>query len=275
MKIQRLNRVELLLPGEDIAAAARLFNELLGGHLPAPETVSGQQVLSTVDYALGIEFFGPSGPRGSVFERKPRRGAIGPLVWEVDDLDAAREEVTGKGYRVVFEFGGPGERQFHLDAGQLFGYGITFTERHTSASGLAPAHVSRFQRVELLLPGGDIETARQVLNDLLGAQIPPPEHLTGPDVLSTMDLDIGIELFGPASPASRIQAHLDSKGPGAIGPLVWEVDDLDQARDQAQAKGFRVVYEYGDPGHRQVHFDAEQLFGYGVTFTERRTVPAT
>ena len=107
-------------------------------------------------------------------------------------------------------------------------------------------------------------------NNLLGAEIPPAEHIAGVDITTTMDLNIGIELFGPASPSSRIRPHLDRKGAGAIGPLVFEVDDLDQATAEAKAKGFRVVYEFGVPGERQVHFDDEQLFGYGVTFTERR-----
>jgi hypothetical protein len=37
---------------------------------------------------------------------------------------------------------------------------------------------------------------------VLGAQIPPAEHLAGVDILTTMDLDVGIELFGPASPSA-------------------------------------------------------------------------
>jgi hypothetical protein len=263
--------VELFLPGQDIPEAARLFNELLGGHLPAPEEVPGQQVLATADHSLGIAFFGPSGlesPLSRAFEQKPRRGSIGPLVWEVDDLEAARQEVIAKGHRVIFEVGEPGEREFHLDPGQLFGYMITFAE-DSGASETAPSNVCRFQRVELLMSGDRIEPARTAFNDLLGGRIPPAEYIADVNVLTTMDLDIGIELFGPASPASRIHRHLDRKGAGAIGPLVFEVDDLDHAKAEAQVKGFRVVYEFGIPGERQVHFDDEQLFGYGVTFTER------
>lgn len=273
MKVRRFNRVELLLPGEDIAAAARLFNELLGGHMPPPQEIPGQQVLSTVDYSIGVAFFGPSGPSsplGAIFEQKPRRGAVGPLVWEVDDLDAVREEIVGKGYRVAYEFGEPGARNLHLDAGQPFGYGITFAEGESVTTGQAPGRVRRLQRVELLLPGRDIEQARTVFNDLLGAKLPPLAHIDGPDVHTTLDLELGIELCAPASPAGPIAAALAGKGAGAVGPLVWEVDDLDKARDLAEAKGFRVGYEFGEPGERQVHFDAGQLYGFGVTFTERR-----
>jgi hypothetical protein len=111
MKVRRFNRVELLLPGQDIPEAARLFNELLGGHLPASEEAPGQQVLATAGPLSRRAFFGPSGPYSPLsqaFEGKPRRSAIGPLAWGVDDLDAAWEEVTAKSYRVVFEFGEPG-----------------------------------------------------------------------------------------------------------------------------------------------------------------------
>ena len=272
MKIRRFHQVELLLPGQDIPEAARLFNELLGGHLPAPAQVPGQEVIATSDNALGISIFGPSGLGSRLnraFDAKPRRGSIGPLAWEVDDLEAAREEVTAKGYRVVYEFGEPGERAFYLDAGQFFGYQVTFTEADGTA-GTPPENVSRFQRVELLMPGENVEPARTAFNDLLGAEIPPAEYLAEVDINTTMDLNIGIELFGPVSRASRVQPAVDRKGAGAIGPLVFEVDDLDHATAEAKAKGFRVVYEFGVPGERQVHFDDEQLYGYGVTFTERR-----
>ena len=273
MKVRRLNRIELVLPGEDIPEAVKVFNDLLGGHLPPPVEVPGQQVLSTTDFALGIEFYGPTGPkspRAGVFDRKHRRGAMGPIVWEVDDMDEAKAEVSAKGYRISFEFGEPGHRQLHLDDAQLFGYGVTFTERGSEGVGEKPTVVRRLGRVELLLPGEDVEPARLALNEVLDAKIPPAAHIPGVDVLSTVDVSLGIELVGPASPDSVIASHPAEKGRGAIGPIVFEVDDLDKAKAGAVEKGYRVFYEFGEPGGRQVHFDAEQLFGYGVTFTERR-----
>jgi hypothetical protein len=191
------------------------------------------------------------------------------LVWEVDDLDAAKQEVLDKGYRVAFEFGEAGGRQVHLDPEEFFGFIVTLTERRGEGAGVAPTKVRRFQRVELLLATDVIEQARTVFNDVLGADIPPVRHLEKEDVLTTIDLNLGIELLAPASPSSRTQMQLDRKGRGGIGPLVWEVDDLDAAKQGALDAGHRVAYEFGEPGARQVHLDAEQLFGYGVTFTER------
>ena len=37
MQVERMNRVELLLPGADVVDAVRVFNEVLGGHLTEPE----------------------------------------------------------------------------------------------------------------------------------------------------------------------------------------------------------------------------------------------
>lgn len=269
MKVRRLNRVELLLPGEDLPEAVRVYNELLGGHLPPPEEVPGQEILSTIDYRLGIEFFGPrpDSERAALFEDRSRRGSIGPVVWEVDDLEALKREITGKGYRISFEFGELGSRSVYLDASQWFGFVAAFTERASATAGPPPTRVTRLQRVELPMPGKDIEPARQAFNDLLGGHLPPPHHLPEYDFMASVDLGVGLELNGPAS-----VSKLDGP-PGMAGPLIWEVADLDEARQQAEAGGFAVAHEFGERGERQIHFDPGQLFGYSVAFTERRTAP--
>ena len=132
MKVTRFNRVELLLPAEDLEAAVRVFNDVLGGSIEPPHLIEDQQVLTTVDYALGIELMAPGGPDSRLNASLARkgRGGIGPLVWEVDDLDATKAELVEKGYRIFFEYEGEGVRQLHLDPDQLFGYGVTFTQRH-------------------------------------------------------------------------------------------------------------------------------------------------
>ena len=270
MKVRRLNRVELLLPGEDIPQATDIFNEVLGAHLSPPQVVDGQGVVSTVDYQVGIEFFGPDGPtspRIGMFDRKPRRGAIGPIVWEVDDYEATKAECETMGFGVQFEFGEHGTRQLHLDPSQLFGFGVTFTERTSAAVGLPSSAVKSFEKLELLVAGAEIDDAVRVFNALLGANLRPAHHLVEQDVLTTTDFAVGIELLAPASPASTVQRTLDRKGRGSIGPIVWEVADIDATKARLTSLGYRIAFEYIAPGRHQVHLDPDQLFGYGVTFS--------
>jgi hypothetical protein len=274
MRIRSFHKVEFLLPGEDIPEAVGVFNDVLGGHLPDPFEVEGQGVLSTTDYALGLEIYGPinaASPRAAVFDSKPRRGAIGPIVWEVDDLDAAKASEIQKGFRVVFEFGEAGERQVHFDPAQLAGYGLTLTERPSKGRGPLPTLARRLQRIELLVTKEELDTAREALGKFFGSEFPPPTHLAGVEVISSVNWELGIELVAPAGSDSAIAHRASEKGPGAIGPIVWEVDDLDAAKETVIGKGFRVAYEFGGIGRRQVHLDPTQLFGFGVTFTERQT----
>jgi hypothetical protein len=272
MRVRRLNRVELLLPAEDIPDAVQVFNDALGGHLPEPEDLDDVKVRTTTDFAMGIELFGPlddTSPLAGVFDRKPRRGSIGPIVWEVEDLDATRAFVESQGYRVVYEFGSPGQRQIHLDEDQLFGFGLTFTEQSREDAGSPMSFGAKFQRVELMVDGEHIESAREAFAELLGASFSPTRHYPGPDILSSTDDFVGLELLAPASATSQIAPLFQAKGRGGIGPLVWKVDDLDEATKAIVDRGYGIQYEFGEPGGRQVHFDAGQFFGFGVTITER------
>ena len=131
MKILGLNRVELLLPADEIEAAVAKLNDAFGFQLAPPHRVAGQPVLSTVDFAAGIELIAPGGEGSPLAARlaEKGRGGIGPIVWEVDDLDAARDHLLRKGYRIYYEFEGEGVRQICLDPDEFFGYVITFMQR--------------------------------------------------------------------------------------------------------------------------------------------------
>ena len=210
-----VNRVELLLPAEDIPDAAQVFNDALGGHLPEPEDLDDVKVRTTTDFAMGIELFGPlddTSPLAGVFDRKPRRGSIGPIVWEVEDLDATRAFVESQGYGVVYEFGSPGQRQIHLDEDQLFGFGLTFTEQSREDAGSPLNFGAKFQRVELMVDGEHIESAREAFAELLGASFSPTRHYPGPDILSSTDDFVGLELLAPASATSQIAPLFQAKG---------------------------------------------------------------
>jgi catechol 2,3-dioxygenase-like lactoylglutathione lyase family enzyme len=129
--------------------------------------------------------------------------------------------------------------------------------------------IRRFNRVELLVAEDDIEAAVEKFNDLLGFHLSPPDPVPGQKVRSSTDYEAGIEFFAPSGPDSPLVERLAQKGRGAIGPLVWEVDDIDEAKEWALSKGINIVFEFeSETGIRQLHFDPEQFFGYGVTLTQ-------
>ncbi len=133
MEILGFNRVELMMSPEDMHEAVERFNDLLGTSFEQPRLVSDGNILTTTDWDNKIEFFGPAharSPQYAVLE-KMRSGGIGPLVWEVDNIDEAREYVLGKGYRIHYEYEEAGVKQIVLDPKQFFGYLITFMERST------------------------------------------------------------------------------------------------------------------------------------------------
>lgn len=126
-------------------------------------------------------------------------------------------------------------------------------------------------RVELLLPPDQLDEAVRVFNDVLGADFDPPELLTEHQVLSTTDFEVGLELFGPGGPDSALHASLARKGVGAIGPIVWEVEDLDEAKRELVGKGYAIYFEYenAEKGIRQLCLDPAEMFGYTITFMQR------
>jgi hypothetical protein len=126
-----------------------------------------------------------------------------------------------------------------------------------------------FNRVELMLSPDEIHQAVERFNDVLGTSFAPPHAVAGGDVLSTTDWDSHLELMGPASTDSPMMARLAQKGRGGIGPLVWEVEDIDDARDHVVAKGYRVFYEFEGEGVKQLCLDPDEFFGYVITFMQR------
>jgi hypothetical protein len=140
VEILGFNRVELIVGEDQIDDAVRQFNELLGLHLPEPHAIEGRPVLSATDFDGHIEFVAPVGDAGgfgaALAEHGP--GQIGPLVWEVADIDAARAWVLDRGLRIKFEYdsstGNAAERstgvyQLILDPEQWFGFNVTLMHR--------------------------------------------------------------------------------------------------------------------------------------------------
>ena len=139
MKILGFNRVELIVREDEIHDAIAQFNELLGLNLPQPHAIEGHPVLSATDAKGHVEFVAPIDGRGGFGAKLAAHGGgqIGPLVWEVDDIDSAREWLTERGFDIYFEYDSRqgnaeeqarGVRQLVLVPEQWFGFSVTFMQ---------------------------------------------------------------------------------------------------------------------------------------------------
>ena len=135
-----------------------------------------------------------------------------------------------------------------------------------------------FNRVELIVGEDQIEDAVRQFNDLLGLHLPEPHPIEGHPVLSATDFDGHIEFVAPVDGAGGFGAALTQRGPGQIGPLVWEVADIDAARSWVLERGFRIRFEYdssnGNASERntgvyQLVLDPSEWFGFSVTLMQR------
>jgi uncharacterized OB-fold protein len=153
MKVLGFNRVELIVGEDEIDAAVRQFNELLGLNLPHPHRIDGQPVLSATDFDGHLELVAPVGGQGHFGARMALHGPgqIGPLVWEVDDIERARERLRSGGYAIRYEYDSSagtaeeqatGVYQLVLDPGEWFGFHVTLMRRSPApTAALRPAPV--------------------------------------------------------------------------------------------------------------------------------------
>jgi hypothetical protein len=141
--------------------------------------------------------------------------------------------------------------------------------------------IRRFNRVELVVREDEIEDAVKQFNELLGLKLPRPHAIDGVPVLSATDFDGFIEFVAPIDGKGPFGTRLAEHGAGQIGPLVWEIDDIDSAREWLAERGFRINYEYdssaGNAEEQSAHvyqlcLDPAQWFGFTVTLM-RRNVP--
>jgi catechol 2,3-dioxygenase-like lactoylglutathione lyase family enzyme len=276
MRVKRLNRIELLLPAAKIEHAVATFANLLGVHIGRPELLADHHVLTTTCWEAGIELIAPGdaqSPLHGLLKQKGEGGAVGPIVWEVDNIDDIRAHAQRQGIGIMYELvNSNGGRQICLSSEDCFGYTATFMEKPLGPPAPKPglgARFKRLNRVELLLPAEDLEAARTFFSDLLGAQIDPPAYQPDNHVLTTTCWEAGLELFGPGDKESVLHQLLEEKGRrGAIGPIVWEVSDLDLMKEAALAQGHHVTYEFARGNRRQIYLAADTLFGYTAAFTQ-------
>ncbi|MDZ7842006.1 MAG: methylmalonyl-CoA epimerase [Gammaproteobacteria bacterium] len=101
--IGRLNHVAVVVP--DLAAAARIYRDMLGGSVSEPVDLPEHGV-TTVFVELPntkIELLHPLGegsPVASFLERHPG-GGMHHLCYEVDDIEAAADHLVAEGARVL------------------------------------------------------------------------------------------------------------------------------------------------------------------------------
>jgi hypothetical protein len=277
MRFKRFNRVELLMPGEEVEAAAKVFGELLGVEFSPVVAEANGSVLATLSTEAGLELIGPASAQSPLAAQldKKGRGGIGPIIWEVDDLDDIRAIAAEMGIRVAHEFPQPnGGTQLMLHADDCFGYSLSFTDKPYGAAEPAAgsgALISRINRVELLLPADKLDPAWNFFSRLLDIKIDPFHYYPEHHVRTVLQLEGKFELFGPGDEKSGLHQVL-AKYPagGAIGPVVWEVPDLEAMRKHAEKLGHTVAYELYDEeaGRKQICLSSATLFGYTLTFTQ-------
>jgi hypothetical protein len=138
--------------------------------------------------------------------------------------------------------------------------------------------IKGFNRVELIVREDQIDDAVRQFNEVLGLHIVPPHRIADVPVLSATDFNGSIEFVAPLDGEGPFADRLARAGPGQIGPLVWEVADIEHTREWLRHNGFRIFYEYdSSQGNeferatkvRQLVLDPKQWFGFSVTLMQR------
>ena len=101
--IGRLNHVAIAV--RDLASASRLYRETLGATVsePLPQPDHGVTVVFIELPNTKIELLEPLGPASPIakFLERNTDGGIHHICYEVDDILAARDRLTGQGARVL------------------------------------------------------------------------------------------------------------------------------------------------------------------------------
>ncbi|MDQ1429902.1 MAG: methylmalonyl-CoA/ethylmalonyl-CoA epimerase [Actinomycetota bacterium] len=135
-----------------------------------------------------------------------------------------------------------------------------------------------FNRVELVVDESEIHRAVRQFNEVLALHLPEPHAIQEAPVLSATDFGGGIEFVAPVNGQGGFGEKLAQHGPGQIGPLVWEIADVEEARTWLEQHGYRIRYEYdsrtGNASEQavavyQLILDPAQWFGFSVTLMRR------
>ena len=101
--IGRLNHVAIAV--KDLSASARLYRDTLGAHVsaPLPQPDHGVTVVFVELPNTKIELLAPLGDASPIakFLEKNADGGIHHICYEVDDILAARDHLSGQGARIL------------------------------------------------------------------------------------------------------------------------------------------------------------------------------
>lgn len=102
MRVKRIDHVGIAV--SDLAAAKRLYEDLLGLKLTREETVADQGVRTHFYPIAGVklELLESTTPDGPIARHLEKRGpGMQHLAVEVDDIDAAIAELKARGVRMI------------------------------------------------------------------------------------------------------------------------------------------------------------------------------
>ena len=106
--------------------------------------------------------------------------------------------------------------------------------------------IGRLNHVAIAVP--DLEEASELYRMVLGAEVsepvPLPEH--GVTTVFVNLPNTKIELLHPLGDKSPICRFLEKNTSGGIHHICYEVDDIEEAREQLQLKGIRILGD-GEP----------------------------
>lgn len=109
--------------------------------------------------------------------------------------------------------------------------------------------LERIDHVGIAVGEQDLDGARAILEDVLGAK-PPTEEVVEAQGVRTLIYRIGdakIELLVPLDDQGPVARFLDRRGPG-MHHLALEVDDVEAAVEHVDAEGLEVIDDEPRPG---------------------------
>jgi len=131
-------------------------------------------------------------------------------------------------------------------------------------------------RIEVLV--SDPDKAEADFDALLGGlNFSHEDAAQGHDLDCRIEWNAGIELVHPRDKSHILSPLLENKGEH-IFTVVWEVENLEDAKTWVTSKGFDIMYEY-DHGHsddgfhvKQISISPQRTHGVLVTLIERTRV---